>query len=81
MFPGNCWGMMLFPSVQGAQDDLASTTFCRLGDPITVAQITGLWVWPMAFTDLSMGYCAGYSLPHASKSTPKESKGWVVQVR
>lgn len=44
MFPGNYLGHDALPSVQGAQDDLASTTFDRLGDPITVAQITGLWV-------------------------------------
>lgn len=42
MFPANYWGMMLFPSVQGAQDDLASTALGRHGDPITATPITGL---------------------------------------
>lgn len=64
MFAANYQGRILFPSVLGTQDDLASTTFGRPGDPMTAAQITGLWVWPMAFTDLSMGVlCRVQSTP------------------
>lgn len=57
-------GMMLFPSVQGAQGGLASTAFDGIGDLITAAQITGLWAWPVAFTDLNIGgLCGAQSSP------------------
>lgn len=81
LFPANHGGTMLFPSVQGAQGDLASTTVSRLRRNYHCSHHRAMGL-ARGFYKLKYGGCVGHSLPHASERAPTECKGerWAVQL-